>query len=56
MPDAEAGSADDVLAALVASLRSELAVSQAGLARALEELAQARPGTADGRRDHRTPA
>jgi transposase len=30
-----------VLAALVASLRSELAESQAGLARALEELAQA---------------
>jgi transposase len=38
----EAGPGDEVLAALVASLRSELAESQAALAQAVEELAQAR--------------
>jgi hypothetical protein len=36
------GSADEVLAALAASLRGELAESRAALARAVEELAQAR--------------
>ena len=38
----EAGPGAEVLAALVASLRSELAESQAALAQAVEELAQAR--------------
>ncbi len=47
MPDDEAGSGDEVLAALVASLRAELAESQAALARALEELAQARERIAE---------
>jgi transposase len=47
VPGDEAGSADEVLGALVASLRSELAESQAGLARAVEELAQARERIAE---------
>jgi hypothetical protein len=38
----DAGSGDEVLAALVTSLRGELAESQAALARVLEELARAR--------------
>jgi len=42
VPGDEAGSGDEVLAALVASLRAELADAQAALARAVEELAQAR--------------
>src|SRR6202167_4025439 len=41
MPGGNAGSADEVLAALVASLRAELAESQAALGRAVEELARA---------------
>jgi transposase len=47
VPGDEAGSGDEVLAALVASLRAELAESQAGLARAAEELAQARERIAE---------
>jgi len=43
----DAGSGDEVLAALVASLRAELAGSQAALARAVEELAAARASAAD---------
>jgi len=42
VPGDEAGSGDEILAALVASLRAELAESQAALARVVEELAQAR--------------
>ena len=42
VPGDHAGSGDDVLAALVTSLRGEMADSQAALARALEGLAQAR--------------
>jgi transposase len=41
VPGDDAGSGDEVLAALVASLRVELAESQAALARAAEELARA---------------
>ena len=41
MPGDDAGSADEVLSALVASLRAELAESQAALGRAVEELARA---------------
>ena len=41
MPGGDAGSGDEVLAALVASLRAELAESQAALGRAVEELARA---------------
>ncbi|MGO8883638.1 MAG: IS66 family transposase [Streptosporangiaceae bacterium] len=47
MPGDDAGSADEVLAALVASLRGELADSQAALTRALEELARARERIAE---------
>jgi transposase len=43
----DAGSGDEVLAALVASLRAELAESQAALAQALEELARARERIAE---------
>jgi len=42
VPGDDAGSGDEVLAGLVASLRAELAGSQAALARAAGELAQAR--------------
>jgi transposase len=41
VPGGDAGSGDEVLAALVASLRAELAESQAALGRAAEELARA---------------
>jgi transposase len=41
VPGDDAGSADEVLSALVASLRAELAESQAALGRAAEELARA---------------
>jgi transposase len=41
VPGDDAGSADEVLSALVASLRAELAESQAALGRAVEELARA---------------
>jgi transposase len=41
VPGGDAGPGDEVLAALVASLRAELAESQAALGRAAEELAQA---------------
>ncbi len=47
MPGGEAGPGDEVVAALVASLREELAGSQAALARAVEELAQARDRIAE---------
>jgi len=47
VPGDDAGSRDEVLAALVASLRAELAESQAALARAVEELAQARERIAE---------
>ena len=47
MPGDDAGSGDEILAALVASLRAELAGSQAALARAAEELAQARERIAE---------
>jgi transposase len=47
VPGDEAGSGDEVLAALVASLRAELAESQAALARAVEELAQVRERIAE---------
>jgi transposase len=47
VPGDDAGSADEVLAALVASLRAELAGSQVALARAVEELAQARERIAE---------
>jgi len=50
VPGDDAGSGNEVLAALVAALRGELAESQAALARALEELAQARERIADFRR------
>jgi transposase len=43
----DAGSGDEVLAALVASLRAELAESQAALAQALEEPARARERIAE---------
>jgi transposase len=42
VPGGDAGSGDEALAALVTALRGELAESHAALARALEELAQAR--------------
>jgi hypothetical protein len=42
VPGDDAGSGNEVLAGLVASLRAELAGSQAALARAAVELAQAR--------------
>ncbi|MFI4878586.1 MAG: DUF6444 domain-containing protein [Steroidobacterales bacterium] len=42
-----AGSADEVVAALVAALRGELAESRAALARAQEDLAQARERIAE---------
>ena len=42
MPDGGAGSGDEVLAALVASLRAELAESRAALERVAGELAEAR--------------
>jgi transposase len=41
VPGDDAGSADEVLSALVVSLRAELAESQAALGRAVEELARA---------------
>jgi transposase len=41
VPGDDAGSGDEVVAALVASLRAELAESQAALGRAVEELARA---------------
>jgi transposase len=41
VPGDDAGSADEVLSALVASLRAELAESRAALGRAVEELARA---------------
>ena len=47
MPGDDAGSGDEVLGALVASLRAELAESQAALAQAVEELAQARERIAE---------
>jgi transposase len=47
VPGDDAGSGDEVLAALVASLRAELAGSQAALARAAEELAKARERIAE---------
>ncbi len=47
MPGHDAGSGDEVLAALVASLRAELAESQAALAWASGELAQARERIAE---------
>ena len=50
MPGDDAGSGDEVLAGLVASLRAELAGSQAALARAAVELAQAREGSLSLRR------
>jgi hypothetical protein len=42
-----AGSADEVVAALVAALHGELAESRAALARAQEDLAQARERIAE---------
>jgi len=47
VPGDDAGSRDEVLAAVVASLRAELAESQAALARALRELMQARERIAE---------
>jgi transposase len=47
MPGDDAGSRDEVLAALVASLRAELAESQSALGRALGDLAQARERIAE---------
>jgi transposase len=47
VPGDDAGSGDEVLAALVTALRAELAGSQAALARALEDLAQARERIAE---------
>jgi transposase len=47
VPGDDAGSGDEVLAALVASLRGELAGSQAALAQALRELAEARERIAE---------
>jgi hypothetical protein len=47
VPGDDAGSGDEVLAALVASLRAELAGSQAALARTVEELAAARERIAE---------
>jgi len=47
VPDDHAGSGDEVLAALAALLRGELAESQAALARALAGLAQARERIAE---------
>jgi transposase len=47
VPGGDAGSSDEVLAALVAALRGELAESQAALARALRELAEAREQIAE---------
>ena len=47
MPGDEAGSGDEVVAALVAALRGEVAESRAALARAVEELAQARERIAE---------
>jgi len=47
VPGDEAGSGDEVVAALVAALRGEVAESRAALARAVEELAQARERIAE---------
>jgi hypothetical protein len=47
VPGDDAGPGDEVLAALVTSLRGELAESRAALARAVEELAAARERIAE---------